>query len=50
MVPHDAGIKTRDFLTTHGWPVSFQDYPMQHEVCIQEIEKVDAFLRQQLDG
>ena len=50
MVPHDAGIKTRDFLTTHDWPVSFQDYPMQHEVCIQEIEKVDAFLRQQLDG
>lgn len=50
MVPHDAGVKSREFMKTHGWPVSFNEYPMQHEVCIQEIERVDAFLRQQLDA
>ena len=50
MVPYDAGVRSREFMVEHGWPVAFKDYPMQHEVCIQEIERVDAFLRQVLDA
>ena len=49
MVPYSAGTLTRDYLKTHGWPVSFHDYPMQHEVCLEEIQKVDEFLHKHLD-
>ena len=29
----------------NGWPVSFQTYPMFHEVCMEEIRSIDSFLQ-----
>lgn len=49
MVKYESGFLTSEFLYENGWPVSFHDYPMQHEVCMEEVEQVDAFLREILD-
>mgnify|MGYP002883331955 CR=1 FL=1 len=49
MVPFLSGQKTVEFLRENGWSVEFESYPMFHEVCMPEIERVDAFFRTVLD-
>ena len=49
MVPFTAGQKTVDFLRENGWEVDFEHYPMFHEVCMSEIEKVGKFFSEILD-
>jgi phospholipase/carboxylesterase len=44
VVPMAMGIKARDFLKTHGYPVEWHDYPMPHSVCAAEVVDIRAFL------
>ncbi len=49
MVGHDRGTAARDRLRAWGHEVSFHDYPMQHQVCAEEIDALGAWMRRVLD-
>ena len=48
MVPMTKGEAARDRLRELGYEVEWEDYPMQHQVCMEEIERIGAWLRQVL--
>lgn len=48
MIPVERGEQARDRLLALGHPVVFKSYPMQHEVCPDEIADVAAWLRERL--
>lgn len=48
MVPYDKGLATRQWLTDNGWQVEAHDYPMAHQVCLEEIQAIGAWLRRVL--
>jgi phospholipase/carboxylesterase len=44
VVPLARGIASRDALLALGHPVDWHEYPMQHSVCAQEIDDLQAWL------
>jgi phospholipase/carboxylesterase len=48
MVPEDRGRACRDKLTSLGWRVDWKTWPMEHQVCREEIDVIGAFLRERL--
>lgn len=50
MVPFAAGEAGRDRLVDLGRDVRWHEYPMEHQVVLEEIEVVGAFLRERLGG
>ncbi len=48
MVPEDRGRECRDKLQSLGYAVSWHAWPMEHQVCAQEIGVIGAFLRERL--
>jgi phospholipase/carboxylesterase len=44
VVPYARGIATRDALVELGHAVEWHEYPMQHSVCQEEIDDVQAWL------
>ncbi len=48
MVTYDRGESSVRKLEACGWKVDFKTYPMMHEVCMEELEDVSAFLRSRL--
>ena len=38
------GIAARDQLQAQGQPVQWQDYPMEHSVCIEEVQALQQWL------
>lgn len=44
------GLAARDALQRRGYAVDYREYPMQHEVCWDEIVAVGDFLRSVLAG
>jgi phospholipase/carboxylesterase len=48
IVPFRWGENTHAELARLGYPVQWQAYPMQHEVCDDEIDAIATFLRQVL--
>jgi len=48
MIPVERGEQARDRLIALGHPVEFRTYPMQHEVCPDEIADIAAWLRARL--
>jgi phospholipase/carboxylesterase len=42
------GMALRTALQQRGYPVEFRSYPMQHEVCWEEIVAIADFLRRVL--
>jgi phospholipase/carboxylesterase len=44
MVPYDRGVASCEKLRALGYRVDFRSYPMQHEVCLEEIQAVGEFL------
>lgn len=48
MVPVGWGEAARDQLQAAGYDVTWRTWPMQHEVCLEEIEVVGAWLRERL--
>lgn len=48
VVPFSMGIESRDALRSMGCPVEWRDYPMQHQVCADELTDVSGWLRARL--
>ena len=48
VVSPELGLRARDFLIRHGYPVEWHEYPMPHTVCLEEIEAVGRWLRQRM--
>ena len=48
MVPIGWGEAARDALKAAGHDVTWATWPMQHEVCLEEIEAIGTWLRQRL--
>ena len=48
MVPYRGGKHAADTLAFFGWDVEWHEYPMQHEVCLEEIEAIGVWLRKVL--
>ena len=46
IVPLARGAAGRDLLQGLGQPVQWQDYPMEHSVCIEEVQALNAWLLQ----
>jgi len=44
MVPVERGQGARDQLRELGYPVRWQEYPMQHEVCPEELRLIGEWL------
>lgn len=45
VVTHAFGLAARDALIAKGYAVQWHEYPMQHQVCAEEIADIGAFLR-----
>lgn len=48
MVPYAMGSKSREFLEKSGYNVEWHEYPMQHSVCLEEIQDIGAWLKRVL--
>lgn len=48
VVTIDFGRQSRDALRALGYDVTWKEYPMQHEVCRQEIDDIAAWMRTRL--
>jgi len=42
------GTGARDALKAQGYPVEWHEYPMQHEVCAEELAEIGRWLRERL--
>ena len=50
MVPIAMGIEARDVLLAEGCAVDWHEYPMEHEVCAEELAETARWLREVLVG
>lgn len=48
VVPVTMGLEARDELRSQGYPVDWHEYPMQHEVCADELAEIARWMRQRL--
>jgi len=48
MVPFDKGQATLDWLARHGWEAEAHEYPMAHQVCLEEVQAIGTWLRRVL--
>jgi phospholipase/carboxylesterase len=48
MLPVQMGEASRDYLVAAGYEVEWKSYPMQHQVCMAEIEDMARWLRSRL--
>ena len=49
MVPCAFGEMSRDTLQQAGYSVSWHSYPMQHQVCLEQIADIGRWLQGQFD-
>ncbi len=48
VLPLALGEWSRDVLQAAGYPLEWQEYPMQHAVCPAEIERIGRWLKERL--
>jgi phospholipase/carboxylesterase len=48
IVPHARGAESAKTLRDAGYNVRFDEYPMEHSVCMEEIESIAAYLHRWL--
>ena len=48
IVPVERGEAMREALVARGHPVDWRTYPMQHQVCAEEIDALGAWLNRVL--
>jgi phospholipase/carboxylesterase len=48
MVPEERGRACRDKLQSLGYEVNWHSWPMEHQVCAEEIDVIGAWLRERL--
>jgi phospholipase/carboxylesterase len=44
----DRAIASRDALTQLGYPIEWHEYPMEHSVCMEEVQAINEWLRKVL--
>ncbi len=44
VVPSELGIRSRDWLEAEGYAVEWHDYPMEHQVCLEQVRDIGAWL------
>lgn len=44
VVPYTTGLRSRDLLAAAGCGVEWREYPMGHQVCLEEIRDIGAWL------
>ena len=42
------GTASRDLLRAEGYTVEWKEYPMQHQVCMEEVQDIAAWLKPRL--
>jgi len=50
VLPLRLGSSSRDLLRAQGYAVEWKQYPMQHQVCMEEIQDIAAWLQARLAG
>lgn len=50
LIPMTHGQTSRQFLEALGYTVEWHDYPMEHAVCIEEIQDIAVWLQRVLTG
>ena len=50
MLPLQLGAWSRDVLQERGYDVTWREYPMQHQVCAEEIADIGAWLKDRLQS
>ncbi len=48
VVPIEMGREAREVLGAAGYTVEWHEYPMQHEVCEEELDEISRWLRARL--
>ena len=48
VLPFKLGSSSRDLLISQGYAVEWKEYPMQHQVCIEEVRDIAAWLQARL--
>jgi phospholipase/carboxylesterase len=48
VLPMQLGSASRDLLRAAGYAVDWKEYPMQHQVCLEEIQDISAWLKARL--
>ena len=48
VLPHALGVVARDALRAQGYSVDWKEYPMQHQVCLPEIQDIAGWLRERV--
>jgi phospholipase/carboxylesterase len=48
IVPAELGKASRDALQALGYPVEWQSYPMEHQVCMEEVVDISNWLQARL--
>ena len=48
VLPLQLGSSARDLLRAEGYAVEWKEYPMQHQVCLEEIQEISAWLKARL--
>jgi phospholipase/carboxylesterase len=48
VLPMQLGIAARDWLVSERYAVEWKEYPMQHQVCLPEIQDIAVWLRARL--
>jgi phospholipase/carboxylesterase len=44
VLPMQLGVLARDWLVSERYPVEWKEYPMQHQVCLPEIQHIGGWL------
>ena len=48
MVPESLGVRSVETLKEVGYDPSYQTFPMEHSVCLEEIQDIGRFIRRHL--
>jgi len=48
MLPMQLGAASRDLLRAAGYTIEWKEYPMQHQVCLEEIRDIAVWLKARL--
>ena len=48
VVSIELGLRALEFLKNNGYPCDWQEYPMSHSVCIEEVQDIGAWLNNQI--
>jgi phospholipase/carboxylesterase len=49
IVPAELGMASRDVLLSLGYQIEWRSYPMEHQVCMEEIVDISNWLQARLD-